>query len=171
LQLERGEQDISVSAYGKILFDQMIFYSLNENENGSVLQNLLGSSFYSPTINYEEINPTAYKVHIKTEQPFFLVFSETYNPLWRAKFDDGQEIQPVIAYSIVNSFYINRTGEFDIQVYFKGQMYADIGLKISLSCLILVATIVLMPKSVIDRIKKRGSSWRKNLWPLRSKRR
>jgi hypothetical protein len=161
LQLDRGEQNISINAYGKILLDQVIFYSLNENEDASVLQNLFSSDSYLPTIQYEQINPTNYKVHVKTEHSFFLVFSETYNPLWKARFDTGQEIQPIMAYSIINSFYINRTGEFDVIVYFEGQEYADIGLRISLSSLILIAVALLMPKRVINHVKNRAFFWRK----------
>jgi len=171
LQLERGKQNISISAQGKILFDQMIFCSLKETEDTSVLQNLFCSNYYSPTIQYERINPTAYKVHIKTEKPFFLLFSETYNQFWKARFDDGLEIQPVIAYSMINSFHINRTGEFDVTIYFEGQKYADIGLKISLSGLIVVAMIVLMPKSVVSRIRKHVNFRRRNLWLSKNKKR
>jgi hypothetical protein len=166
--LERGEQNISVSAYGKVIFDQMILYSLKEDENSSALHNLFCSEFHSPMIDYEMINPTAYNVHIKSEQPFFLVFSEAYNPLWKAKFEDGQEVNSIMAYSIVNSFYINRTGEFSVRVYFEGQNYADIGLKISVSFLTGTVAIILVPNNLLNQIKKRMASLRNGLWRLRS---
>jgi hypothetical protein len=134
----------------------MIFYSLKEGENGSALQELIDSESYSPAISYERIGPTDYKVHIKTEQPFFLLFSEAYNPFWRVQFADGQELQPRIGYSIINSFYVNRTGEFDVKVYFGGQTYADMGLKISLFSLVAVTVVVLIPRSLIDRLKKQA---------------
>jgi len=171
LQLERREQDILLSANGEILLDQMILYSLEESENESVLQSLFGSNHYSPTIQYEKVNPTAYHLHVKTEQPFFLLFSETYNPLWKARFNDGQEVQPIIADSVINSFYINRTGEFDMNVYFEGQKYADAGIRISLSCLLVIAVIVLLPRSVVVWIKNQISFRRRNLWRSRSKKR
>jgi hypothetical protein len=163
LLFDEGEQKITVNAYGKILFDQIIFYSLGHEESGGFLPNLLAADLYSPVISYEKINPTAYRVHVKTDKPFFLVFSEAYNPLWRAKLDDGQEIKSVIAYSLVNSFYVNRTGEFDISVYFVGQIYADIGLKISMFSISLIIMILLMPKSMVDRIKRKLAVWRKSL--------
>jgi len=169
LILERGKKNISISANGKILFDQMAFYSLKENENESALQSLFDSNSHLPTISFEKINPTAYKLHIKTERPFFLIFSEAYDSFWKARFDDGQEIQSIAAYFLINSFYINRTGEFDIQVFFDGQTYADIGLKISISSLILVSAVILMPKNVALAIKKRIVSWRRSSWLLPSR--
>lgn len=42
-------------------------------------------------------------------------------------------------------------------------------LKFYLSCLIMMAIVVLMPKRVIDRTRKRIVFWRKNLWLFRSK--
>ncbi|MDH7477437.1 MAG: hypothetical protein QHH17_03540, partial [Candidatus Bathyarchaeota archaeon] len=103
---------------------------------------------------------------VKTEQPFFLLFSEAYSPLWKAKIDrDPQTVQSTSAYSLINCFYINKTGELEVEVYFEGQTYADIGLKISLLSLIFVAAMVLMPQKILEHwkillIKK----WRKLQW-------
>jgi hypothetical protein len=169
LQFERGEQNISVIPRGKMIFDQLILYSLKENENGSELGNLFGDDSYSPIISYEEINPTAYRVHVRTQQPFFLDFSEAYNPLWKAICSDGQNFKSTMAYSIINSFYINKTGEFDLDVYFEGQTYADIGLKLSLSSLAVITIVLLIPRRVINRIRNKAALWRSRLWLLRSK--
>jgi hypothetical protein len=170
-EFERGEQNISLTPRGKMVFDELILYSLKENENGSVLCNLFGDDFYSPMISYEEVNPTAYRVHVRTQQPFFLDFSETYSPLWKARCSDGQTFKSILAYSIINSFYINKTGEFDLDVYFEGQTYADIGLKLSLSSLVAITIVLLTPKRVVNRIRNKAALWRNKLWLLRSKRR
>jgi hypothetical protein len=171
VELERGEEEILASAYGKIIFDQMILYTLKENEEGSTLQNLFISENSPPTISYEKVNPTDYKLHVKTKQPFFLLFSEAYHPLWKAKIDDDQEILSTIAYSLINCFYINRTGEFEVEVYFEGQKYADVGLKISFLSLIFVAAFVLMPKRILEHLKGLSTKgWRKLQWFIMSKR-
>jgi hypothetical protein len=39
---------------------------------------------YHPQINFKKLNPTKYQVSINATQPFFLVFSESYHPLWKA---------------------------------------------------------------------------------------
>ena len=162
--LEKGEQEFTIEAYGKILFDQIILYSLKENENVVSIQNIFDSDENSPIIHYEKLNPTYYKVHVKTEQPFFLVFSETYHPLWKAKLENGQEISSTIAFSFVNSFYVNATGEFNIDVFFAGQWYADIGLKISLTSLIFITVAVLTPRNISERIKSRLAVWKVKTW-------
>lgn len=151
--MNRGEYEISADAYGKVIFDQMILYSLCEGENGSALQNLFGSESYVPSIEYTMINPTAYKVHIETEQQFVLVFSEAYSPLWKARFEDSQEVNSIIAYSMVNSFYINRTGAFDLLVYFDGQTYADVGLKISALAFIVALAILVTPSRTLRKLQ------------------
>jgi hypothetical protein len=171
LWLDGGETSISVSAQGKILFDEMVLYSLKEDEDGSVLQNLFSSNSDSPTIQYQVIGTTSYRVHVKTSQPFFMLFSETYNSLWKARFDDGQEIEPVIAYSLINAFYVNRTGEFDIVVYFAGQMLADFGLRLSLSSLIVVIIILVTPKSVVVFLRKRFNLRGRKLWRSKTQKR
>ncbi|MDH7477341.1 MAG: discoidin domain-containing protein, partial [Candidatus Bathyarchaeota archaeon] len=49
IELEREEKEILASAYGKIIFDQMILYTLKENEEGCVLQTLFSSENSPPT--------------------------------------------------------------------------------------------------------------------------
>ncbi|MCZ7355903.1 MAG: hypothetical protein O8C66_09035 [Candidatus Methanoperedens sp.] len=39
-------------------------------------------------ITFQEINPTKYKVHVNTSKPFVLVFSESYDPQWKAYIED-----------------------------------------------------------------------------------
>ncbi|MEM3696470.1 MAG: discoidin domain-containing protein [Candidatus Bathyarchaeia archaeon] len=154
VELEKGETEVLASAYGKIIFDQIILYTVKENEEGISLQSLFSSENSPPTISYEKLNPTTYKLHVKTEQPFFLLFSEAYNPLWKAKIDGAsQTVQSIIAYSLINCFYINKTGEFEVEVYFEGQTCADIGLKISFLSLSFVVAVVLIPQRYLKRLK------------------
>jgi hypothetical protein len=163
LHLERGDQNFSVSANGRMIFDQMILYSLTDTENGSALQNLFNRTLQMPAITYTKLNQATYSVHVKTESPFFLTFSEAYHPLWKARLDDGDEISPSPAYSVVNSFYVNKTGEFDITVFFEGQKYVGIGLRISLLSLIIIVTTILMPRRMINTVRKRLTFRRENV--------
>ncbi|MDY6864653.1 MAG: hypothetical protein SVY15_01595 [Halobacteriota archaeon] len=51
-----------------------------------------------PSIVFQKINPTKYKVHVSTNEPFFLVFSESYHPQWKAYLDKRSfEFNDVIA--------------------------------------------------------------------------
>jgi hypothetical protein len=42
----------------------------------------------APKISFQEINPTKYKIYVNASQPFFLVFSESYNSQWKAYVED-----------------------------------------------------------------------------------
>jgi hypothetical protein len=42
----------------------------------------------APKISFQEINPTKYKIYINASQPFFLVFSESYNSQWKMYVED-----------------------------------------------------------------------------------
>jgi hypothetical protein len=77
------------------------------------------------------VNPCTFRVHVNASEPFILVFSEAYNPLWKASTTE-QAFISIPAYSLINSFYINKTGQFTLTIYFTGQTYADIGLITSL---------------------------------------
>ncbi|MEM3698006.1 MAG: discoidin domain-containing protein [Candidatus Bathyarchaeia archaeon] len=169
VELERKEYEISASAFGKIVFDQIIFYTLKENEESGALYNFFDSESIPPAITYEKVNPTFYKLHIKTEKPFFLLFSEAYSPLWKARIENGQETSSTIAYSIINCFYVNRTGEFDVSIYFVGQACADLGLKISALSLGIIVVVVVLPKKLADRIKRKFAVWRKGFWRLKGR--
>lgn len=60
-------------------------------------------------------------------------FAESYDPLWYARVDkiDGVAVQsepihPVPLYSVINGFYVNRTGNLDITIEYelaKGTVY------------------------------------------------
>lgn len=60
--------------------------SLHELSNLSLLSNYKNDT---PEVVFQKINPTEYKVHIKNaNHPFFLIFSESYNPGWKAYISD-----------------------------------------------------------------------------------
>ena len=151
--LNAGEQTLSVTAVGKVDIDEIILYSLKDGESAVPLNHLFKSSTAPPSISYEKVNPCKYRVHVKSSEPFLLIFSDSYHPLWRA-YIDNVEVSPVIAYSLVNGFFINKTGEFDITLYFTGQTYADIGLKISTITLIAVVACLATPPRIFRKAKE-----------------
>ena len=61
--------------------------------------------------------------------------------MWKA-YVDGQEISSIGTNFVVNGYYINKAGNFEIELYFVGQTYADIGLAISGATAIFVAVMV-----------------------------
>ena len=59
---------------------------------------------YHPVISFQKVNPTKYEVCINATQPFFLVFSESYHPQWKAYVEKNPvTMNEIIAnYSSVN---------------------------------------------------------------------
>ena len=131
-------------ASGKVDLDEIIIYSLNDDDNNVSLDRI----FVTPQtvqVSYTEANPTEYVVHIKAESPFWLILSNSYHPLWRTYIGD-EEIQPVVAHSFLNGFYINKTGEFDVKIQFLGQTYANIGGIVSIVTFTAVMGYLIYPK-------------------------
>jgi len=152
IHLNRSNHTIEVSALGKIDFDQMFIYSLNGEGDFGFLDGLFEAK-PGPHVSYEKINPCKYEAHIEnSDEPFLLIFSESYHPMWKA-YVEGEEISPIPVYSIVNGFYINKTGNFNVTIYFTGQTYADIGLKISTLTFIVVIAYLIIPPKTFKRIK------------------
>ncbi len=101
----------------------------------------------SPEISYQLIKPTLYKVEVKnTKEPFVLAFSESYHPSWKAEID-GQELNPIPLYGLINGFQIEKTGNFNLTVEFTLQKYILPSLAVSIVfaagslCYLILATI------------------------------
>jgi len=137
--LTSSNMAIFVDSIGHIKLDQLTFYSVTGTDDTTTLNQIFTTEQSAPSISWNKVDESRYAAHVKTDKPFFLIFSEAHHPLWRAFIDD-QEISPIVAYSVVNGFFINKTGEFDVTINFTGQTYADIGLKIS--AITLVATVI-----------------------------
>ena len=148
--LQSGEQNVTVSATGIVNFDAMTM-TFNDEGNFGFLDDLFEAK-PGPNVSYEMINPCKYEAHVEnSDEPFLLIFSESYHPMWKA-YIDGEEISPIPTYSIVNGFYINKTGNFNVTIYFTGQTYANIGLQISTITLIIVVAIIIIPSKKLEHL-------------------
>ncbi|MFQ6080468.1 MAG: hypothetical protein ACE5OW_02230 [Candidatus Bathyarchaeia archaeon] len=114
--------------------DRMLVYGLRMADDGS-----------PEVMSYVRVNPTLYKVHVKSEKPFFLVFSECYHNMWRASVE-GKQLVSIPAYSFMNSFYVTETGDVWITVEFSGQSSATIGVLISAFSLIVTLVFLVINK-------------------------
>lgn len=95
-----------------------------------------------PQLKWEMVNPTQYKVEVKNaDQPFTLVFSETYDDLWQAKIK-GEIIPSKKIYGVFNSFRLDKKGSFNLTIEFTAQKYVWWGGVISL--LTLMTSIFLL---------------------------
>lgn len=78
-----------------------------------------------PSISFTKINPSEYIAHIKYAQnPFFLVFSESFHPLWTARYTSGQQISSSMHFLVntyANAWYVEKKGNYDITLEFTAE--------------------------------------------------
>lgn len=145
---------ISLNPLEKINLDQIFLYSVRDGEEDITIHDLFRVKSTVFPLKYEKISLCEYRVDLESnDSPFLLVFSESYHPLWRAYLANG-EISPIQLYALVNGFYINSTGKISVTIYFMGQTYVNMGLKISAITLIVIIIMIFMPHRWVEKIKK-----------------
>jgi hypothetical protein len=149
--LDVGEHSIGIFASGNVTLDKIGVYSASDGE--LTIDDVFKSDVSAPSVSYEEANPCRYVAHVNCTKPFLLVLSESYHPLWKA-YVDNKEISPMIVNSLANGFFINRTGNFDVVLYFTGQDVADIGLIVSGGSTIFVVAVVLARSAPAKRVRR-----------------
>lgn len=108
-----------------------------------------------PKIEFVEINPAIWQVNVfNATSPFLLIFSEAYDPMWKAYYGEVSWVNALQMDSIpdkyhfivngyANAWYINKTGTYTITLYFKPQSFLVIGSIISaLSIIISILGII-----------------------------
>lgn len=109
-------------------------------------------------LNYSLVDYTTWKAVINANSPFFLVFTEAYDPFWEARvYRDGElvkVIKPIPVYGVINGFWISETGNLTIVIRYVLQDWFELGLKIS------IATFALSVFYVVwDWRRGRGDTW------------
>lgn len=89
-----------------------------------------------PAVTYREVNPAKYEVTIKNAtKPFILVFSENFDPGWRAQFiNTGTMVSSdnhFLADSYANAWYITKKGSYKIILSYASEDLYSIGKVIS----------------------------------------
>ncbi|MCW3133025.1 MAG: hypothetical protein N2V78_01670 [Methanophagales archaeon] len=117
----------------KDFLDVTWLYSTKNNET---LNELFKTNETPPeVIGYTKINPTKYEVKVNATKPFMLSFAESYDPLWEARvYKDGEKVEvakSIPLYSVINGFWIDETGDLEIEIRYKPQDWFELGLWIS----------------------------------------
>ncbi len=102
-----------------------------------------------PKITSKKINPTFYEIQVKNaNEAYLLSFSERYSPLWEA-YINGQKIDNHFQINgFTNGWYINKTGNYKIEIRFKAQELVMVGTIITL-----VSLTTLIAISIVRLIK------------------
>jgi hypothetical protein len=110
-------------------------------------------------VDYKKINPTKYVLNIKNAtRPYTISFAESYDPLWIAYSDtnnkdsNNQEgflrTNSVPLYSIVNGFFINKTGDYTLIIEYKPQNWFIHGAIVSTITLIAIIVIYFLRNKI-----------------------
>jgi hypothetical protein len=175
--LKQGTYKLKIYSDSQTDLDSVIIYSTHDNSNSSNTKkgneavedifNQIESTAANIT-EYKKINPTKYILNIKNAtQPYMLSFAEAYDPLWVAytndksnNHDDNFKSNSIPLYSIVNGFYINKTGDYTLVIEYQPQIWFSQGLTVSTLSLagILIAFILARKKfkiKLVDIIKRK----------------
>jgi hypothetical protein len=142
--LRSSNNTISLWSTGRVDIDYIMLSTKNvTNEVQTNTEN----------VSYTKISPIEYELELTNEQPFILIFSESYHPLWELTIND-EKISPTPINYMLNAFYINQTGSNSAKLIFGGQYYQNIGIKISIfAYLIAIIIIILKLSKILDRLK------------------
>jgi hypothetical protein len=102
---------------------------------------------------YKKISPTKHVIKISNAtKPYILSFAESYDPLWVAHTEVNNKsftTTNVPLYSMINGFYINKTGNYILTVEYEPQKWLNVGVTVSI-----VTLIALIAYSAIRRHNK-----------------
>jgi len=99
-------------------------------------------------LTYEKIDSTKYVIHVRTDRPFFLVFSQSYDPNWIAYIGGTEVAQHFVANGYANGWYMGRTGSYDMTLEFWPQKLFHVSATVS------VVTSILCMAYLAMRLRK-----------------
>ena len=95
-------------------------------------------------VEYERISPVHYNVTIKnTTKQFYLIFNDFFDRGWETYIiENDKKIQipkenHFIANGFANGWYINRTGDLELDLYYEPQKYYEAGIAVSIMTFII----------------------------------
>ena len=152
--LARGSYDLTLSSRDATV-DNVFIYSTDKAHED--LDEVFTVTETPATITFEKINPTKYIVHVDAKKPFMTAFAESYDPLWVAYDKDKTfKVRPIPLYSVINGFYIEKTGKYDMVIEFEPQRYFYYGAVVS-------------GLTILGSIGYLIYDWRKRKWKKRRK--
>lgn len=91
----------------------------------------------APDVSFTRLSAEKYKVRVRgATAPFVLVQSESYDPLWVAKFEDGSVVDSIPMYATINGYRVDQTGDFEFVLEYQPQRFFQYGLVLTLMTLL-----------------------------------
>ncbi|MEM3715458.1 MAG: hypothetical protein QXF82_10975 [Nitrososphaeria archaeon] len=105
-------------------------YNDSNTINATLIRN-----FSQPNVSFVQNTPTSVTVHVtNATTPYYLVFRETYDPHWAAFYSNGTQVNPrdhIAVNGFANAWYMNKTGNYTITLYYTLQTDAWIAWGVS----------------------------------------
>jgi hypothetical protein len=175
--LRKGAYELQINSDSKMDLDSVVLYSVgsnNSHDNNTAVHNETLEQLFNPQVSapaqiaaYKKINPTKHIVNIENAtRPYMISFAESYDPLWRAYVSDennsdnsnsdGDSMfsKSIPLYSVVNGFYINKTGDYSLIIEYQPQKWFIQGATISIISLVALFAgfLILSKRRTIARI-------------------
>ncbi len=103
------------------------------------------NGFSEPTVGFVDNNPTQVTVHVRNATtPFYLIFRETYDPHWAAIYANGTRVPQrnhIAVNGFANAWYMNKTGNYTMTLYYTPQTEAWISWFVSFAALFVTVGI------------------------------
>ena len=116
------------------------FYNDSNTINATPIANVS-----KPNISFVDNTPPKVTVHVSNAiTPYYLVFRETYDPHWAAFYSNGTEVNPrdhIAVNGFANAWYMNKTGNYTITLYYTLQTDAWIAWGVSFAALFVTVGI------------------------------
>jgi hypothetical protein len=177
--LKQGKYDLEIYSDSQTDLDAVVIYQIananatassntNNKGNNEKLQDLFVPKESPATMaSYKKINPTKYELQISNaSRPYMLAFAESYDPQWTAHTitsdnnnGDGNnnfKTRSVPLYSIVNGFFINKTGDYTLTIEYQPQEWFVEAGKVSLIGLVTLIAILFIGTKML-RIRRVGA--------------
>lgn len=94
-------------------------------------------------ISYKMINPVHYSLTVRVPESTNIIFSENYSPYWFAKSNEII-IESKKTSNNLNSFYLAKAGEYNLELYFLQNQYYTYGHIISLTSIGIILLVLVM---------------------------
>lgn len=73
------------------------------------------------SLRITQLSDTRFVIDLTVQKPAYLVFGETYHPLWNAYYADGTSLMHFPAFYYANGYLVDRTGEIQLTLEYGGQ--------------------------------------------------
>jgi hypothetical protein len=104
-----------------------------EDRDGSNSLSTIFRSRLVPSISeFRKIDPTRWDVEVNATSPFLLEFGEAQSPLWKVADEMGNSYPGISLNSIINGFWISRTGRYHLTIEYSSQKSLQEGVLLSL---------------------------------------